>query len=201
MTQIIIHENDLFNKVVAHPSGIGTTIGASVPLPKYMIPNENCGLTTAQIAAKDVPSGCKYEIIEVEDFENYWSVGIGSTAMVLHEAVTSYDFDTKVSTFNLVKAKQIAHRKRRNRRYSEFAPHDAVVSTAIPGTATDTAEASRVGIRSTYDTMQTEIDACSTVDEIYAILQKYPSRPIPPEANMNLYQRINDDGSSAELML
>ena len=106
--------------------------------------------------------------------------------MLLHEAITAYDFDTKVSTFDLALAKKVAHRKRRNRRYSEFAPHDHTIKTAIPGT-TDAAETSRVGIRSTYSTMQTEIDACSTIDEIYAILQKYPSRPIPPEADLSQY--------------
>ena len=130
----------------------------------------------------------KYEIIEEEDFESYWSVGIGSTAMLLHEAVVAYDFDTKVSTFDLAKAKEVAHRKRRNRRYSDFAPHDAVVSTAIPGTA-DAAEAHRVQTRTKYATMQTEIDACSTVDEIYAILEKYPHKPRPPEARVENYQR------------
>ena len=36
--------------------------------------------------------------------------------------------------------------------------------------------------------MQTEIDACSTVDEIYAILEKYPSLPKPPEARRENYQ-------------
>ena len=87
------------------------------------------------------------------------------------------------------KAKKLAHRKRRNRRYSEFAPHDDVVAKAIPGTATSAAEASRVGIRSTYTTMQTEIDDASTIDEIYAILQKYPSKPRPPEARPENYQR------------
>ena len=30
--------------------------------------------------------------------------------------------------------------------------------------------------------MQTEIDACSTVDEVYAILQKYPRQDVPREA-------------------
>ena len=174
----------MFNKVVPDPfdqTGVGTIMGNSVPLPRYLIPVTSCGLTTAQIAEKDVPDGCRYEIIEEEDFESYWSVGIGSTAMLLHEAVVAYDFDTKVSTFDLAKAKEVAHRKRRNRRYSDFAPHDAVVSTAIPGTA-DAAEASRVGIRSTYTTMQTEIDNASTVDEVYAILQKYPRQDVPPEA-------------------
>ena len=178
MTQIIIHEN--------HKVGLGSTLGNTVPLPRWIVPTENCGLTTAQIAEKNVPSGCKYEIIEAEDLENYQQVGIGSTAMLLHEAITAYDFDTKVSTFDLALAKKVAHRKRRNRRYSEFAPHDHTIKTAIPGTA-DAAEVSRVGIRSTYATMQTEIDACSTVDEIYAILQKHPSRPIPPEADLSQY--------------
>ena len=175
MTQIIIHEN--------HKVGLGSTLGNTVPLPRWIVPTENCGLTTAQ---KYVPSGFKHEIIEAEDLENYQQVGIGSTAMLLHEAITAYDFDTKVSTFDLALAKKVAHRKRRNRRYSEFAPHDHTIKTAIPGTA-DAAEASRVGIRSTYATMQTEIDACSTVDEIYAILQKYPSRPKPLEADLSQY--------------
>ena len=79
-----------------------------------------------------------------------------------------------------------AHRKRRNRRYSDFAPHDSVVATAIPGTFA-AAEESRVGIRTTYATMQTEIDDASTIDELYAILQKYPSFPKPPEAHESGY--------------
>jgi len=187
MTQIIIYEDDQYEKAVPNPSGIGTTMGNSVPLPLFLIPNENCGLTTAQIAAKDVPSGCRYKIIDADDFEDYWNVGIGSTAMLLHEALTAYDFDTQVSTFDLAKAKEIAHRKRRNRRYSEFAPDDDIVSKAIPGTA-DAAEAHRVQTRAKYATMETEIDACSTVDEIYAILEKYPSLPKPPEARLENYQ-------------
>ena len=81
----------------------------------------------------------------------------------------------------MTKAKKIAHRKRRNRRYSEFAPKDDIVAKGIPGTA-DAAEASRVAIRTTYASMQTEIDDASTIDEIYAILQKYPQVVRPPEA-------------------
>ena len=142
----------------------------------------DCGLTTAQIAAKDIPSGVKYEIIDIDKYDEYLNVGIGSTAILLSGAITSYDFDTKQCTYDLDKAKRIAHRKRRNRRYNQFAPHDNVIAKAIPGTATDAAEASRVGIRSTYTTMQTEIDNASTVDEVYAILQKYPRQDVPPEA-------------------
>ena len=186
-TQIIIAENWEFMKVVSIPedqrtAGIGTTAIASVcPLPLFVNPSMDCGLTTAQIAAQDIPSGVKYEIIDKDKYDEYLYVGIGSTALLLTGAITSYDFDTKQCTYDLARAKKIAHRKRRNRRYNQFAPHDAVVSTAIPGTA-DAAEASRVGIRSTYAAMQTEIDACSTVDEVYAILQKYPRQDVPREA-------------------
>ena len=186
-TQIIIAENWEYMKVVTIPerersAGVGTTAILSVsPLPVFLNPSMDCGLTTAQIAAKDVPAGVKYEIIDADKFEEYRDVGIGSTALTLTGAITSYDFDTKQCTYDLNRAKKIAHRKRRNRRYNQFAPHDAVISTAIPGTA-DAAEASRVGIRSTYAAMQTEIDAFSTVDEVYAILQKYPRQDVPIEA-------------------
>ena len=187
-TQIIIAENWEFMKVVSVPesersAGIGTTAILSVsPLPLFVNPSMDCGLTTSQIAAKDIPAGVKYEIIDIDKYDEYLNVGIGSTAILLSGAITAYDFDTKQCTYDLDKAKRIAHRKRRNRRYNQFAPHDNVIAKAIPGTATDVAEASRAGIRATYNTMQTEIDACSTVDEVYAILQKYPRQDVPPEA-------------------
>ena len=186
-TQIIIAENWEFMKVVTIPedqrtAGIGTTAIASVcPLPLFVNPSMDCGLTTAQIAEKDVPAGVKYEIIDKDKYDEYLNVGIGSTALTLTGAITSYDFDTKQCSYDLARAKKIAHRKIRNRIYNQFAPHDAVVSTAIPGTA-EAAEASRVGIRSTYAAMQTEIDDASTIDEIYAILEKYPSLRKPSEA-------------------
>jgi len=186
-TQIIIAENWEYMQMVPNVSGIGSTLASDCPLPIWMTPNTDCGLTTAQIAEKDIPDGVKYEIIDADKYDEYLHVGIGSTALLLTAAITNYDFDTKVSTYDMVKVKKLAHRKRRNRRYSEFAPHDDTVSKAIPGSATDAAEVSRVGIRTTYASMQTEIDNASTVDEIYAILQKYPSRPKPPEARGSGY--------------
>ena len=185
-TQIIVAENWEYLQVVENDdrtTGVGSTAIASLcALPKWIVPNPDCGLTTAQIAAKDIPAGVKYEIIDIDKYDEYLNIGIGSTARLLSGAITAYDFDTKQCTYDLDKAKRIAHRKRRNRRYNQFAPHDDVVAKAIPGTATDAAEASRVGIRSTYAAMQTEIDACSTVDEVYAILEKYPRQDVPPEA-------------------
>ena len=189
-TQIIVAENWEYLQVVENDdrtTGVGSTAIASLcALPKWIVPNPDCGLTTAQIAAKDIPDGIKFEIIDIDKYNDY-CIGIGSTAMDLTGAVTAYNFDTKQCTYDLTKAKKLAHRKRRNRRYNQFAPHDNVISKAIPGTETDAAEASRVGIRATYNTMQTEIDACSTVDEVYAILQKYPRQDVPQEALQSGY--------------
>ena len=178
-TQLVIFENPNHG-TIGTSVGIGTTV-QHCPLPKILWTSPNCGLTTVQIAAKDIPSGCKYEIINESDVEDYFRVGIGSTALLFQRAITNYDFDTKQSTYDLTMAKKVAHRKRRNRRYCEFAPHDYTVSTAIPGTA-DAAEASRATIRTKYATMQTEIDNASTIDALYAIMDKYPSQTVPPEA-------------------
>jgi hypothetical protein len=70
-------------------------------------------------------------------------------------------------TVNIDKAKAIAHDKRRYARSAEFAPLD--IKTTIPSEAT-AAEAARQAIRDKYATMQTEIDAASTVDAIKAAM-------------------------------
>ena len=68
-------------------------------------------------------------------------------------------------TINITKAKTIAHDARRTARSAEFAPLD--IKATIPSEAT-AAEAARQVIRDKYATMQTAIDAASTVDEIKA---------------------------------
>jgi len=73
----------------------------------------------------------------------------------------------RVITINIDKAKTIAHDKRREARSAEFAPLD--IKATIPSEAT-AAEAARQVIRDKYATMQTAIDAASTVDEIKAAM-------------------------------
>ena len=73
-------------------------------------------------------------------------------------------------TINISKAKNIAHDKRREARSAEFKPYDEVIMKQIPGNDAATAEAARAAIRVKYTTMQTEIDAASTVDEIKAAM-------------------------------
>jgi hypothetical protein len=72
-------------------------------------------------------------------------------------------------TINIDKAKTIAHNKRRVARTEEFKPYDEAIAKQIPGEA-EAAEAARAAIRTKYATMQTAIDAASTVDEIKAVM-------------------------------
>ena len=71
---------------------------------------------------------------------------------------------------NIDKAKAIAHDIRRAKREEEFAPYDAVIMKQIPGNDATEAEASRQTIRDKYATMQTEIDAAATPEQIKAVL-------------------------------
>lgn len=67
---------------------------------------------------------------------------------------------------NINKAKAIAHDKRREARAEEFKPHDEVIMKQIPGADATEAEAARQAIRDKYATMQTAINAATTVDAI-----------------------------------
>ena len=70
-------------------------------------------------------------------------------------------------TINMTKAKEIAHEKRRAARSAEFAPLD--IKATIPSEA-QAAEAARQAIREKYATMQTQMDAAQTADELKALL-------------------------------
>jgi hypothetical protein len=70
-------------------------------------------------------------------------------------------------TINITKAKNIAHDARRTARSAEFAPLD--IKATIPSEAT-AAEAARQAVRDKYATMQTAIDAASSVDAIKAAM-------------------------------
>jgi hypothetical protein len=72
-------------------------------------------------------------------------------------------------TINVTKAKVIAHTYRREARAAEFVPYDNAIAKQIPG-QTEGAEAARQVIRDKYASMQTAIDAASTVDQIKAAM-------------------------------
>ena len=70
-------------------------------------------------------------------------------------------------TINIDKAKTIAHDKRREARSAEFAPLD--IKATIPS-ETVAAEAARALIRTKYATMQAEINAATTTEQIKAVM-------------------------------
>ena len=76
---------------------------------------------------------------------------------------------------NIDKAKGIAHDIRRAKRAEEFAPHDEVIMKQIPGNDATVAEAARQVIRDKYATIQTNIDAATTVDELKSIVDTLES--------------------------
>ena len=70
---------------------------------------------------------------------------------------------------NLDKAKNIAHDIRREKRSEEFKPLD--IKATIPSQAA-AAEAERQKIRDKYATLQEQMDAAQTVEELLAVMPK-----------------------------
>ena len=126
--------------------------GVSVIIPTGELPIE-------EVAAKDVPEGVAYEIVEDDAipadrfFRNAW---------VANGAAVDVDLD---------KAKDIGHDMRRTKREAEFAPFDAIIMKQIPGNSAVEAEASRQEIRFKYALIQDVINAAETPDEIKSALE------------------------------
>jgi hypothetical protein len=114
-------------------------------------------LPIEQVLAKDVPANTEAEIVNVSDipsdrtFRNAW---------VKNGKSIGYD---------LAKAKNISHDKRREARAKEFAPLD--VEATIPTKASQ-AEAARQAIRDKYALLQTQMDAATTIEELKELLPK-----------------------------
>lgn len=119
-------------------------------------------LSIEEVAAKDVPEGVAYEIVEDDaipsdrTFRNAW---------VLGDCCIEHDLD---------KCKSIGHDMRRAKRAEEFAPHDEVIMKQIPGADAEAAEAARQEIRDKYAAVQDAIDAAATTEDIKAALEVTP---------------------------
>jgi hypothetical protein len=73
-------------------------------------------------------------------------------------------------SIDMTKAKDIAHEKRRAARAEEFKPYDEVIMKQIPGVDAQQAEAARQTIREKYATLQAQMDAAQTADELKALV-------------------------------
>lgn len=111
-----------------------------------------CGLTIDEIAAKDVPVGRSFRIVDAADIPTDRTF----------RAALSLDL-----THDINKSKAIAHDKRRTCRAAEFAPLDA--KATIPSEL-QVAEAQRQMVRDKYSVMQAAIDSATTVDALKAVL-------------------------------
>lgn len=70
---------------------------------------------------------------------------------------------------DMTKAKAIAHDARRAARAAEFEPFDNAIAKQIPGQM-DGAEAERQKIREKYATLQAQMDAAQTPDELKVLM-------------------------------
>tara|TARA_R110000868_G_scaffold171788_2_gene407556 strand:+ start:559 stop:963 length:405 start_codon:yes stop_codon:yes gene_type:complete len=113
-------------------------------------------LSVEEVAAKDVPTGVQYRIVNDDEvpsdrtFRNAWKEEDG----------------VKV---DMPKAKTITHEARRVARSAEFAPLD--IKSTIPSEAV-AAEAARQAIRIKYADMQNSINAAVDTTELKAIMEQ-----------------------------
>jgi hypothetical protein len=119
-------------------------------------------LSIEEVAAKDVPEGVAYEIVEDDaipsdrTFRNAWVMG---------DCCIEHDLE---------KCKALGHDIRRQQRAEEFKPYDEVIMKQIPGADAIAAEEARQQIRNKYAQVQEQIDAAATPDEIKAALEVTP---------------------------
>ncbi len=118
----------------------------------------DCGLTMEQIAAKDVPAGAEFKIVDVSEipsdrtFRAAWEKG--ATGVVI----------------NVEKAREVAHDARRAKRAAEFAPLDDAIAKQLPGVDIAEVEGQRHDVRVKYEKAQADIAKAATVEEIRAVI-------------------------------
>ena len=124
-------------------------------------------LSIEEVAAKDVPEGVAYEIVEDDAIP---SDRFFRGAWVANGAAVEVDLD---------QAKSIGHDMRRAKRAEEFAPHDEVIAKQIPGADAAAAEFERLQIREKYAFIQEAIDLAATPEAIKAALEATNPAPEP----------------------
>lgn len=118
-------------------------------------------LTTDQIVARHFENSS--EVYQVVDSS------VLPTQSMLFDAWV-YD-ETNGAVVDISRAKNVAHNIRRYYRTEEMQPYDDIIAKQIPGEDADDAEAQRALIRTKYATKQTEIDACTTVEQLQTIIE------------------------------
>lgn len=139
------------NRIVyTNPNGSVTII-----IPTRNIANMN------ELAAKDVPAGAT-------------NVRHITTADLPQNRLFRMAWDDSNPEdfvgINLDKAKEISHGLRQAKREEEFAPYDEIIAKQVPGQDAVAAENARQAIRDRYATIQINLDAAETADDLESIL-------------------------------
>ena len=116
-------------------------------------------LSIEEVAAKDVPEGVPYKIVDASDIPSDRTF---RGAWVANGTAVDVDLD---------QAKTIGHDIRRKKRAEEFAPYDEVIMKQIPDADNAAAEEARQQIRFKYALIQDAIEVASTPDDIKAALE------------------------------
>ena len=116
-------------------------------------------MTIEQIAAKDVPAGVPFEIVDA------------STIPADRTFRNAWEHSNSTININMPKAQIIAHDKRRAARSVEFAPLD--IKATIPSEAVN-AEIARKVVRDKYSAIQLNIDSAISVSELKLIVDTLP---------------------------
>jgi hypothetical protein len=118
-----------------------------------------CGLTVDEIAAKDVPPGVPYQIVDACDIP---ADRLFRGAWVADEmGHIGVDID---------RARAVAHDLRRADRQERLAPLDHLIAAQIPGPDAKAAEAKRASIRAENASQQAQIDAAKNEAALRAAL-------------------------------
>ena len=113
-------------------------------------------MTIEQIAAKDVPAGVPFEIVD------------DSTIPADRTFRNAWEHSNSAINISMPKAQDIAHDKRRAARSVEFAPLD--IKATIPSEAVK-AEAARQVVRDKYSAIQLNIDSALSASELKLIVE------------------------------
>lgn len=116
-------------------------------------------LSIEEVAAKDVPAGVSYEIVDASEIPSDRTF---RGAWVMGDCCVDCDLD---------KCKEIGHAKRREMRAKEFAPYDDIIAKQIPGADAEAAENARLQIREKYAFLQELIDTALTPEAIKSALE------------------------------
>jgi hypothetical protein len=112
-------------------------------------------------AIKDIPEGCPYKIVDISQlkvdrtFRNQWTMDVDNNIVV-----------------DIKKAKEYAHKIRREKRDKEFEPFDNIIMKQIPGNDYTEAEANRASVRAKYVDIQDRIDVSNTEEELLSVFKE-----------------------------